>query len=63
LERRCGGSAALRYRALSKRAADLANTFDAAAEDIWINSDSDRCEALRKARLAHPKLYKALQGV
>jgi hypothetical protein len=56
------GSAALRKRALSKSASDVAQTFYAAADDIWINSDCDRCEALRKARLAHPKLYKALQA-
>jgi hypothetical protein len=56
------GSNALRHRsAISKRAADIADTFDAVAEDIWGNSALDRCEALREARKARPHLFKALQ--
>jgi hypothetical protein len=56
------GSNALRNRAINKRAADIADTFGAVAEDIWGNSALDRCEALREARKARPLLFKALQA-
>jgi hypothetical protein len=59
------GSAALRRRdTFAKIAADADATFAEAAADFW---DADpactRVEALRKARLAHPQLYKALRNI
>jgi hypothetical protein len=44
---------------INKRAWE--NEFAKRAEDIYANSTLDRCEALRATRLAHPRLYKALQ--
>jgi hypothetical protein len=66
---------AARHCALNKGASDVADTFDAATQDIWINFDCDRCEALRKAaaishtvegmggwRTQNPYLFRALQA-
>jgi hypothetical protein len=59
------GFPALQHRAMSKRdlRAELAeNQFHKAAQDIWCDDpDISRTEALRKARLANPRLIKAMQ--
>jgi hypothetical protein len=56
------GSAVLRDR-LSKRAAEIKDTFADVAEGILGAEGCSRTEALRKARLSSPLLFKALQNV
>jgi hypothetical protein len=41
-----------------KKAEIAAAALEDIADDIWANSDLDRCSALRKARLENKKLYK-----
>jgi hypothetical protein len=36
--------------------------FEDAAEDIYANTELDRCESLRKARRDNPRLWRAMQG-
>jgi hypothetical protein len=59
------GSAALQNRSMSKREAVAVvakNQLVKAAADIWEdNAGLDRCEALREARKAHPRLFKAMR--
>jgi hypothetical protein len=45
-----------------RKAADIADTFESAAEDVWLNNDHlDRCESLRKTRLENRRLFKMYQ--
>jgi hypothetical protein len=59
------GAAALHNRAFSKRVGRAENAEDEllkSAQDLWLDGDTaDRCDALRKARLDNPRLFKALQ--
>jgi hypothetical protein len=57
------GADALRNRALTKRAADMTDTFAEVAADIECRDGCRRIEVLRKARLEHPHLYATLQIV
>jgi hypothetical protein len=56
------GSAVLRDR-LSKSAAEINDSFADVAEGIFDAEGCSRTEALRKARLSSPLLFKALQNV
>jgi hypothetical protein len=56
------GSAVLRDR-LSKRATDIKGTFADVTAGILDTEDCSRTEALRKARLSNPRLFKALQDL
>jgi hypothetical protein len=56
------GSTALRDRDFAKRVGDdVADQFHKRAEDLWLDSECSRTDALRAARLAHPNLYNALR--
>jgi hypothetical protein len=59
------GAAALQHRAMSKRAAiaEVAeNELIAKAQSVWEDDGTlDRCGALRAARKAHPRLFKAMR--
>jgi hypothetical protein len=57
------GSAALRAGGsdIRKRAEALEGTFTKAADDLWLDGDLDRCEALRETRKSFPKLFKRMQ--
>jgi hypothetical protein len=57
------GSAALRAGGsdIRKRAEALEDTFTKAADDLWLDSDLDRCEALRATRQSFPTLFKRMQ--
>jgi hypothetical protein len=53
------GSAAVRHRAIID---DIEDQCHKRAEDIWYDDpELSRTEALRKARLANPRLFAALQ--
>jgi hypothetical protein len=56
------GGAVLRDR-LSKSAAEINDTFADVVEGIFDAEGCSRTEALRKARLSSPRLFKALQNV
>jgi hypothetical protein len=51
-----------RQSSIAKRATDIADTFKSAAVENWYDDASlSRTEALRKTRLANPRLFKAYQ--
>jgi hypothetical protein len=53
-----------RVGAITKRANDIATTFEGVAERNWCDDDSlTRTDALRKTPLEDPRLYKMLQRV
>jgi hypothetical protein len=57
------GSAAPRHCALAKRADEVEDQCAKRVENIWYeHPECSRTEALRKARLLNPHLFKALQS-
>ena len=57
------GSAALRHRFLAKNYIPIEAQLTEAAEEIMAEEDCSRTEALRKARLQNPSIYKALRAL
>jgi hypothetical protein len=58
------GSAALRHRAISKRADDIEDQFTKRTSDIWHDDpECSRTEALRKTGLENSHLFEALRSV
>jgi hypothetical protein len=57
------GSAALRAggNGIAKRAEALEDDFNKRAEDLWLDSSLDRCEALRETRKSNPQLFRRMQ--
>jgi hypothetical protein len=46
---------------IAKRADDIAESFEAVADQVWCDNDVDRTQALRIVRKARPKLFRAMQ--
>jgi hypothetical protein len=60
------GSNALHYRSISKstaRAEEAELALLKQANEVWLDGDAaDRCDALRKARLDNPRIYRVLSS-